>query len=241
MTGQNIVDAVSSDIRGILANSGTDATIILGWVDRIHKQILRVSRWRFLLSAVQTFTTSVGTADYYFGTGSPGAGAVNTGLNLSDVEFIKARSVIDRTNDKRLGKTDEAPLGETWKQNGRPALYRFDSQSKPDTLTLMPPADGVYSIEFRYYKTRTAISALGTTLLIPDDYKDIVVAGVNYLAALFLKKFDEAQVWKTEYENGKREMIRDANLFPREDFIRPDYVAIPHSSPSIYEPFQEQF
>jgi hypothetical protein len=56
-----------------------------------------------------------------------------------------------------------------------------------------------------------------------------------------LKKSDEAAIWKGEYEAGKREMIRDANLFPREDFVRPDYVAIPHNTPSIYEPFQEQF
>jgi hypothetical protein len=241
MTGQDIVDAVSSDLRGMLASTGNDATIILGWVDRVHKQVLRTSRWRFLLSPIETFTTTTGQARYYFGAGSAPADATDTTLALSDVQFIKARSVVDRTNDKRLGKTDEEPLGETWKQNGRPDLYKFDSQTEADVLQLMPPPDGAYDIEFRYYKARIPISALDTVLQIPDDYKDIVVAGVNQLALVFLKKTDEVTYWMTTYKDGLREMVRDANLFPREDFIRPDYVAIPHSSPSIYEPFQEQF
>lgn len=247
MTGQNVVNDVSSDIRSFLGNSGNDATLILGWVNRIHKEMLRYSRWRFLLSPVQQFTTVVGQSLYYFGTNISGEtpalpeGVTDTGLELTDVQFIKARSVVDYTNDKRLGETDDVPLGETWKQNGRPDLYKYDSQEYPNTLQLLPPADNVYTVQFRYYKQRQAITSLSDVLQIPDDYQDVVVAGTNYLACLFLKKADEAQVWMQLYTDGKKQMIRDANLFPREDFIRPDYVAIPHETPSIYEPFAEQF
>lgn len=240
MTGQDVVDAVSSDIRGVLSNSGSDANKILGWVERVHKELLRTSRWKFLLSDVKTFNTVVGEDLYYIGAGSPPSGATNTALVLADVEFIKARSVVDRTNNKRLAKTDEKPLGDIYSQNNRPTLYRYDS-ALPDTLQLLPPADGVYAIEFRYYKTRTPISALATVLQVPDDYKDIVIAGVNAFACLFLKKFDEAGPWRQIYQDGKRQMIRDANLFPREDFIRPDYVATPQDHPDIYNPFQQQF
>lgn len=236
MTGQNIVDAVSSDIRGVLSNTGADATRILGWVDRIHKELLRVSRWKFLLSDVKTFTTTIGTVYYYLGTGSLPPGAVNTSLALTDVEFVKGRSVVDRTNNKRLFKTDEKPLGDTWVLNGRPTLYRYDS-ALPDTFELLPPADGVYTIEFRYYQKRTPITSLSTVLQIPDDYQDVVIAGVNAMACQFLKKFDEAGPWQQSYQDGKRQMIRDANLFPREDFIRPDYVTLPQDHPSIYDPF----
>lgn len=240
MTGQDVVDAVSSDIRGVLSNTGADAAKILGWVERIHKELLRTSRWTFTLSDVKSFSTVIGTSLYYVGTGSLPAGATNTSLALSDVEFIKARSVVDRTNNKRLSKTEEKPLGDMFTQNNRPDLYRYDSAA-PDTFELLPPPDGVYTIEFRYYKTRAAISTLATVLQVPDDYKDVVIAGVNWLACMFLKKFDEAGPWRQLFQDGKRQMVRDANLFPREDFIRPDYVSTPQDHPSIYNPFQEIF
>lgn len=88
---------------------------------------------------------------------------------------------------------------------------------------------GGYIIEFRYYKTRAAITAIGQTIQIPDQYKDIVCAGVNWLAYKYLKKDDEAQIWQGVYKTGMTEMIRDKNLFPRTDYINPDPYAV-HTS-----------
>jgi hypothetical protein len=240
MTGQDVVDAVSSDIRGVLSNSGADATKILGWVERVHKELLRTSRWKFLLSDVKTFNTVIGEDLYYIGAGSPPSGATNVSLNLADVEFIKARSVVDRTNNKRLSKTDEKPLGDIYVQNNRPTLYRFDSSLAGHSATVATCRRRVRN-RVPLLQDAHRDQHPGTVLQVPDDYKDIVIAGVNAFACLFLKKFDEAGPWQQMYQDGKRQMIRDANLFPREDFIRPDYVATPQDHPDIYNPFQQQF
>jgi hypothetical protein len=41
-------------------------------------------------------------------------------------------------------------------------------------------------------------------LLIPEDGRDMVVAGVNYLANIFLKRMDEAQIWAQIYSTLKK-------------------------------------
>ena len=82
---------------------------------------------------------------------------------------------------------------------------------------------GGYLIEFRYFSSKPQVTSLGQVLLIPGDYFDLIVAGVNYFAAALLKDTDASQYWKAEYDAGITGMIRDKNLFPRApDYISPD-------------------
>jgi hypothetical protein len=82
---------------------------------------------------------------------------------------------------------------------------------------------GGYLIEFRYFQSKPQINTLANTLLIPADYFDVLVAGVNYFTAQFLKDPDAQAYWKGEYDAGLIGMIRDKNLFPRgPDYISPD-------------------
>lgn len=97
----------------------------------------------------------------------------------------------------------------------------------PSSSTLAPM--GGYLIEFRYFRKRTTLSSAGQTLQIPDDFFDVVVAGVNELAYRYLQKFDAAMLWKGTFQDGIREMIRDKHLLPNasSDFMRPDDAATP--------------
>ncbi len=227
---QDIVDCTSQDIRKQLAASGADANIILDYTNRTSLDILRFSRWKFLLSGVLTFNTVVGEDAYFVGTGSVPAGSTDTTLGLSDILTIKQDSVMDRTNFRRLMRTDEAPLGSSFSQNAKPKLYRNDI-STPSIVNIYPPADGVYAIEFRYFKIRQQLTALNQILQVPDDYKDIVCAGVNWLAAKYLSKDADAAHWFQVYQAGKTAMVKDANLFPRDgEFIRPDTTAVIRST-----------
>lgn len=92
----------------------------------------------------------------------------------------------------------------------------------PTTSTLA--SMGGYLIEFRYYKKRVKIVAASQILQVPDDFFDIVVAGVNQLAYTYLQKMDQAMTWGQIFREGVREMIRDKQLFPEatSDFMRPD-------------------
>jgi hypothetical protein len=105
----------------------------------------------------------------------------------------------------------------------------------PTTNTL-EPIDG-YVIEFRYYQQRLQLTATNQTLQIPDDYKDIVTAGVNLQAAKYLGLESQVEHWMALYKDGMTQMIHDKNLFPKgQDFIVPDYAAV-----SMWLPADETF
>lgn len=225
-TAAAVIGKASQDSRQLLAASGSDANTILDYVDRIHKEILRLSRFRWLLSPVQQFTTTVGVSDYWIGQqGQAPVGTTDTALNLTDVFQIKRGTVFNRTSFTPIYPTAEAPLGSYFSQNAQPRLWRNDV-STSGVINIYPPPDKAYVIEFRYFRKRQVISSPASVLQIPDQYIDIITAGVNELVAVYLRKPDEAGYWHQYYESGKKQLIRDMNLFPRgPEFINPDYVS----------------
>jgi hypothetical protein len=97
------------------------------------------------------------------------------------------------------------------------------------TTNSLAPLDG-YVIEFKYWQLRPIGLAAGTTLLIPDEYKDVIVAGTNWLASQFINKQSDIQLWGGVYQNGLRTMIRDRNLSPKLDFVKPDSAATTYTN-----------
>lgn len=84
-------------------------------------------------------------------------------------------------------------------------------------------AMGGYLIEFRYFQSKPQVNSLDNTLLIPYDYFDVLVAGVNYFTAQFLKDESAQVYWQQEFQSGITGMIRDKNLFPKgPEFMSPD-------------------
>jgi hypothetical protein len=355
-TAQDIIDEVSQDLRQVLASSSADATILLSYINRVQLEILRDTKWPWMLSAPQRFITQAGQTDYWFGAlGSGGQYVVDTGLNLTDVDYVKSDMVFDRTNNCRLAQAYEPPietqyaLADGTPRLGQPNEFRHDRPSAPSVLSIYPapantstyqivpsnpictsttsgalaartyfvkvswvdsagneglassaskiyiPANkvlvvqsparpitataqgttipsyrvyaglvegsetlqsttsqsnaftepgtglvagaalpstnaidslGGYIIEFRYYKQREQVTNLNQHLLIPIDYKDVVIAGVNALGYVYLKMYQDAQFWRGEYIEGQRGMIRDKNQFPKSgsDFLQPDLV-----------------
>jgi hypothetical protein len=230
-TAGAIIGKASQDSRQLLSNTGNDANTILDYVDRIHKELLRLSRFRWLLSPVQQFTTVAGQSHYWVGQqGQAPTGTVDTALNLTDIFTIKRGTVLDRSNYSPLFPTGEAPLGAFFALNNKPRLWRNDV-STSGVIDIYPPPDGAYTIEFRYFRQRQVISSPASVLQVPDQYMDVITAGVNELVAVYLRKPDEAQYWHQYYESGKKQIIRDGNLFPRgPEFIRPDPNALQSSN-----------
>lgn len=365
-TAQQIVSASSQDIRQFLASTGTDANVLLDYVNRIHLDILRRSRWPYSMSTSQFFVTLPQQTDYWVGpTGTGPTTAVDTGLNLSDVFRIVPHSAYDRSNYRELRTgTVSSPLGLMIAFRtglGRPGLPAVMMQdvTTPNLLNIWPPPNnenvespipetpivttgaggslaqrveyfactfidslgnegapstvykkqevlannlatvlspymkstqtdsgvtyvsynvyattvagaigtlqnvspinlgtnwteptsgltttgvqpptgaalttmGGYLIEFRYFKARPQITALGTVLAIPDDYKDVVINGVNMLAFKLAERLDDAQLYKQLYEQGVAQIVADKNLFPSGDnFIKPDPASITYPS-----------
>lgn len=363
-TVNTIISKVSQDIRLQLAASGNPGqSILIDYVNRTHKQVLRFSRWGFLLSEVQYFMMAYGQTDYWLGpVQSLPEYMVDTGLHLFDIDKLKKDEVRDFSNDRTLKPLGAQPLGPNlnyrsgqtrpnqpavfYQDNNDPNIMHIwpgsDNQNpyKPSpeppilqnvlnggalaqrtyyvTVTFvdsiggesvhssvstfitipagklltvvsphlpfsetssgviyqsynvyaaqastlssnaegfetlqnsapvligtnwieptsgltttgpMPPTQstiapmGGYIIGFKYYKTRLSLSQLTDVLQVPEDYDDIIVQGVQYLAWKLLGKSAEAQASQQAYRSGLTEMVWDKNLFPDNDFIRPD-------------------
>jgi len=351
-TAQDIINGASQDLRSQLA---TNSAILLDYVDRIHKEIIRSSRWPFMLSSIQQFITEPGISDYWIGsTGTGPQGSVDTLLNLTDIYRIQEDSVLDRSNNQQLGRTDQRPPNSTTfefpdgqSRSLRPSNFAHENysgllqlfpapnnqntyQPAPESpictttaggalaqrtyyvkytiidstglesnasaqstvvtvpannllkvkspkfpltsargvtyakykvyastivgsecvqnsntsinsgtdftestgglatgTTIFPAVNNLtamdgYLIEFRYYKQRLKVTSGSTTLLLPDDYKDVLIAGVNWLGYLFLKMPTDAKMWFEIYQQGTREIVRDKNNWNEGGFMKPD-------------------
>lgn len=144
----DIINGVSQDIRNQLSANPSTAgqPILIDYTNRTHKQMLRFSRWGFLLSEPQYFVTEQGQSQYWIGPSGQGpAGSVDTGLNLIDVDKIKKDSVVDLSNARGLKWLSSAPYGPNLVGQGGqglpglPATY-MQNPNDPNVLGIFPPA-----------------------------------------------------------------------------------------------------
>lgn len=357
MTADEIIGSVIQDAQSGTTNRAT----LLDYVDRVQQRILRDTQWVFLRSAPKKFITQPGAQTYFIGSGTTPAGAVNTGLNLTDVWSIWLESVFNKTTNMQLLADSSSILNTLSNKNtsvGLPRSFTYDFNN-PNSITLTPapdvnnsyqpvprapicttaaggtlpsrtyyvgatyvdsagnegtlsvlpvviyvPADSLvtaasplaeiasaltvsysswncyigtspesltkqnaapiaidtaftepptgliagttapqtssltplrgYVIEFRYYQQRTAITQATQTLQVPDNYRDVVIAGVNFFVSLYTNRgddMDRAGVWKQEFLDGIRQIRKDLNLnFRNTDFIGPDRATQPNSN-----------
>jgi hypothetical protein len=99
----------------------------------------------------------------------------------------------------------------------------------PLTSTIQPL--NAYAIHFRYYQSRSQITSSNPTqaLQVPYAYKDIVIAGVNYLAGLYMDRLESREPsaktlsWKRDFDQGLAQIRRDLRInYRKTDFISPD-------------------
>lgn len=144
----DIITAVNQDVRQQLSGGATadpGKSILIDFTNRIHKQMLRFSRWGFLLSDPVYFITDTGQSRYWLGTsGDVPPGLVDTGLELLDVDKIKKDSVVDISNLRALKWLSAAPYGPNLIDStgkGRPGLPAtfIQNPNEPNILEIYPP------------------------------------------------------------------------------------------------------
>ena len=84
---------------------------------------------------------------------------------------------------------------EYYKREGSTGLVLFPAPQKANF-------NGTYEV---HYEIQVAdLTATTSTLVLPNDAMDLVIAGVNSYVAQFLHLDQEAQFWKQEYEMLKK-------------------------------------
>lgn len=202
MLVSEIINGTYNDVRQVLNNS-TDAAIYIPWVDRVQKDVLHTSLFNYLIQAIET--VNVTSSNFFYTLGTP----VRRVLLVYDRTFDRALQDFD---DVAAPKADATPppgptiagsmlSAETMTQ--WPLYYRRTGSTG---LTLFPAPQksafgGTYEIHYETYAPDVA--AVTDTLLVPNDGKDLMVAGVNAFALNYLKLYEEAAKWQSEYERMK--------------------------------------
>lgn len=143
-TVQQIVTSATTDIMNQI---GTNHPILLDYCNRINYDMLRATKWDFLLSDVQSFITRQGVTSYWIGaTGSAPEGTFDTGLDITNLKWVQHGSVYDRSNFLTLGSVAEMPVSavlnytDGTSRPGRPCVYR-NNVDTPYILNVYPAPD----------------------------------------------------------------------------------------------------
>ncbi len=205
MQVQDIVNASSTDIRSVLASTGTDANVFIPWVDQVHKDVLHTSMYAPLNAGVQTVDTTLGTSSYALQT------PVRRISLLYDRTFDHILTPMDGmgfpTQKADSSPTSQAPMPEAMLSSTTstewPSFFRRIGNNQLIIFPAPQKAPFLSTLEVHYEGYVADLTALTSALIVPSDGIDLIVAGVNMKACQFLKLPAEAQMWQQVYEQKK--------------------------------------
>lgn len=208
LTVSGIQSDVSIDVRQVL--SSTDSKLI-GWIDRIHKDLLHSSVYSYLNIATTSFATVTGQQQY----------------TLTPTNIRRILGMYDQTRNRILFPIERAtsPTSQVEKQEPSPG-----QASGPDTkfgqgftralslqsgqpeyfrhigaqvVSLFPIPNQVVNVGVSFEKQVVTLVNPTDVLVIPEDGRNLVVCGVSWLANVFLKRTEEGAAWLQTYKELK--------------------------------------
>lgn len=222
LTVQSIADDTNLAVRqyfGTTTVDLTDATklaLFTNWIDQIHKDVMHTSVWE---GQILTSDTFVSEPD-----GSPYIITANNIRRVVAVHDLKNRNTVIPHQDLTFPAATSSPPERSgpprtrWNESEQtsplwPRYYIFEAcfQSADGSYVqgfhLLPdPFDTAHSGTIRYFFTKVVdtMSAAGDILFVPEDGRDIMVAGTAMMASQFLKRPSEAEMWRARYEAMKK-------------------------------------
>jgi len=213
LTVQSIANDSNFDVRqAIGTGAGTQIQVYAGLIDRIHKDALHSSVYSYLNIATTSFSTVIGQGQY----------------TLVPTNIRRILGVFDSTRQRILFPIERAssPVSQVEKQEplagqagsagpsfGQPLVMPISLQAgQPgyfrhigaQTLSLIPTPQQPLAINVSYEQQVVTLVNATDTLVVPEDGRDMMVAGTNYLVNLLMKRMDEAQIWAQIYERLKK-------------------------------------
>lgn len=211
LTVASVSNDVSIDIRQVLVPTDTK---IIGWVDRIHKDCMHSSVYSYLNIATTSFSTVPNQGSYILGPTN-----IRRILGVYDASTQRILFPIERATSpvSQVEKQEPSPgqQGSPAREYANPAVSPLSLQNAlpsyfrhigTQQLNIYPaPAFNAPVRQLNVSYEQQVVTLVNPTdpLLIPEDGRDMIVAGVNYLTNIFLKRMDEAQLWAQIYSSLK--------------------------------------
>lgn len=224
LTSQSIADDVNVNMReyfgAVKTTSGAvDADLCLKlfvpWVDQVQKDVLHTSIWSPLITSSVTFVSSPGGSPYTL------SGVTNLRYILS-VYDVKNRRMLLPYHDLNFPSATSLPpersggppskFERSDKTNAPfPEFYITDMNGADVRIFLLDDPNNVSNsgtIRVFYAQDVTTLTTATQALTLPEDARDIMVAGVSAHCAHFLRLANDAASWMGLYTNMKAGMAR---------------------------------
>jgi hypothetical protein len=211
LTVAGIQNDVSIDVRQVLTN--TDSKLI-GWIDRTHKDCLHSSVYSYLNIATTSFVTNPAQQQYTLLPNN-----IRRILGMYDQDRNRVLFPMERATSptSQVEKQEPGPgkdSGPETKygpgfvralslQAGQPEYFRHIGAQ---LISLFPIPQQSLNIGVSYEQQVVTLLNPTDVLVIPEDGRNMVVSGVNFLANAFLKRTEEAQAWLQLYKELKSGM-----------------------------------
>lgn len=222
ITVQELSDAANLVTRqyfGATTVDLTDATklaLFLAWANETQRDVLHTSVWKAQLTTSETFTSEPD--------GSPYILTANNIRHVIAVYDVKNRRQLIPFDDLNFPAATSSPPERSGPARVNfehtaetsalyPQYYIFESciLASDGTITqglhlLSDPADTDHSGTIRYFYTKMVddLTAAASNLTVPDDGRDILLAGMAERICLFRGHRTEAEQWRARYESMKK-------------------------------------
>lgn len=212
LTVQSIANDSNFDVRqAVGTGAGVQIQVYAGLIDRIHKDCLHSSVYSYLNIATTSFNTVVNQGSYTLAPTN-----IRRILGVFDASrqrilfpIERATSPVSQVEKQETSPGQQSAPGQQFGipaveplslQAGQPGYFRHIGAQQ---LNLYPAPLQVLTINVSYEQQVVTLVNSTDQLLIPEDGRDMVVAGVNYLVNLLVKRMDEAQTWAQIYSKLK--------------------------------------
>lgn len=207
MTAQDVINDAVNDARQVIGSTSAGQAVLLDYVDRIQKDCLHSSIYKFLNVAVTSFETVAGQPSYQLATSGIRRLTSVYDRELDRMLFPLSLSMspaaIGAAQVQTPGQTPQPPRPLARIRTTTSALSEYYQLVGTNTLYLYPTPAAAWQGEATYEMTVQTLSSATATLTIPDDAKDMMVNGVNMLVALYLKLDQNAQMWSALFMQAK--------------------------------------
>lgn len=170
----------------------TDANLLIA-INQAIREISFEHDWFWLIATPATITTVAGTATYAL-----------------PADHFRTKNIVDTSIGQHLEQYSITDIDQIVGQ-GRPQLYSIEGGN----VVLSPTPDGVYTLQHRYLKIETPLSADANTPFIPREYSYGIIQKSSQIAARYIKDSQLAAECAADY-NDWLKSVEDNNFRSKE-------------------------
>lgn len=178
---------ITTKVQQRIRDTGYPSSEIHDYINDTQRDVFNEYRLPFMQTS-QAYTVTIGASDITNGAGLPAnfSQAIDLTYTSSGEKTIPYRELSDIDADADDTTAHPAGQPQYW--------YKFGN-----TIRVFPVPSTAYTVNLRYYKTATELTADADVPEIPSSFEEILVVGAAYRVMQVKDNYDQAGVLENKY------------------------------------------